>query len=329
MSKQLSQDQIDRLFRRRTSIEEEPAQTEIVATPYDFRRPDRIPKEQLRSIHLMHDFLARNLASSLGAYLRAYVSVNLVSVEQISFGEFLQYLSAPTCISNIAMPQMDGNSVLEINPSLILPMLDIVLGGTGKLEDSEPRELTEIEQSIVEGILRIILQDLRTAWAPVALIDFKVDTLETQPQLMQILSSNEAIVAIGFEITMGEARGMMNFGVPSILVKMVGQKFEQQWSLRRRSSTDSDRERLRELSKKAPVLLDARISGTRIPVKDLLRLGCGDVLSLETPVRRPVQVLVSGQPKFDAEVISNHGVRSIEIGRRLSTKVEAPAVEAS
>lgn len=329
MSTQLSQDEIDRLFRSKTGQDEDAGPAEIVAASYDFRRPDRIPKEQLRSIHLMHDFLARNLASSLGAYLRAYVSVSLVSVEQISFGEFLQYLPTPTCISNIAMPQMDGNSVLEINPSLVMPMLDILLGGTGKVDEDQTRELTEIEQSIVEGVLRIILQDLRAAWAPVATIDFKVDAVETQPQLMQILSSNEAIVAIGFEITMGESRGMMNFGVPSLLVKMVGQKFEQQWTLRRRSSTGADHLRMREMAMKAPVHVGARISGTQIAVNDLLRLECGDVISLGIPVRRPVQIHVAGLPKLEAEVVSSQGVRGVEVLRRLADKVEAPAPEAA
>src|SRR5712692_2534541 len=96
-------------------------------TNYDFRRPDRIPKEQLRSIHLLHDFFARNLASSLGAYLRAYVSVHLVSVEQLSFAEFLQYLPTPTCISTIGMKPIDGTAVLEINPSLVSALMAILL----------------------------------------------------------------------------------------------------------------------------------------------------------------------------------------------------------
>lgn len=331
MSTQLSQDEIDRLFRSRSGEDEDQAPPEVVAAPYDFRRPDRIPKEQLRSIHLMHDFLARNLASSLGAYLRAYVTVSLVSVEQISFGEFLQYLPTPTCISNIAMPQMDGNSVLEINPSLVMPMLDILLGGAGQVEEDPARELTEIEQSIVEGVLRIILQDLRTAWAPVASIDFKVDAVETQPQLMQILSNNEAIVAIGFEITMGESRGMMNFGVPSLLVKMVGQKFEQQWTLRRRSSGDADQKRLRDSVKGVPVPVAARISGTQIPVRDVLRLAPGDILSLDVPIRRPARLYVAGLPKFEAEIVSSHGARGVEVLHRLAEhdEAEAAATEAS
>jgi flagellar motor switch protein FliM len=303
MDTQLSQEEIDRLFRKHGGVDESELQLHTAIT-YDFRRPDRIPKEQLRSIHLMHDFLSRNLASSLGAYLRAYVNVSLVSVEQLSFGEFLQYLPTPTCISSIGMRPMDGNSVLEINPSLVFPMLNILLGGSEVGQPSEVRELTEIEQSIVGGLLRVILHDLKETWSPVAEINFSVEEIETQPQLMQILSPNEAIVAIGFEIIMGEARGMLNFGMPSIMVKMMGQKFEQQWSIRRRTGTSTEKYRMAAIVRKIPVVAETRIWGTKITVRELVGLQAGDVLSLEVPVRRPSELLVNGRPKFLGEVVT-------------------------
>jgi len=160
MDPKLSQDEIDRLFNEFGDGDGADGPTAKTAVTYDFRRPDRIPKEQLRSIHLMHDFLARNLASSLGAYLRAYITVSLVSVEQISFGEFQQYLPTPTAIANIGMRPMDGNAVLEFNPSLVFPMLNILLGGSGEAGTDELRELTEIESSIIEGVVKIVLHDL-------------------------------------------------------------------------------------------------------------------------------------------------------------------------
>jgi len=270
----------------------------------------------------MHDFLARNLASSLGAYLRAYVSVSLVSVEQLSFGEFLQYLPTPTCISSISMSPLDGNSVLEINPSLVIPMIDILLGGSGEMVGGETRELTEIEQSIAEGVLKVILHDLRETWAPVVEIDFQVEAMETQPQLMQILSANEAIVAIGFEVTLGEARGMVNFGVPSIMVKMMGQRFEQQWSIRKRTASERERRLMQRLIRKVPVRLEARAPLSHIPLSDLMALQVGDVVSLDVPVDRPARILVNGLEKFTGEVVSVVGRRGIEIG-----EVEEPLQE--
>jgi flagellar motor switch protein FliM len=314
MDAQLSQDEIDRLFKEYgKAIDERAGARSMVA--YDFRRPDRIPKEQLRAIHLMHDFLARNLASSMGAYLRAYVTVSLVSVEQLSFGEFLQYLPTPTCISNISLTPTEGNAVLDLNPSLVFPMLDILLGGSGAASQQDTRELTEIEISILEGVIRLVLHDLTEAWAPVGDIRFAIEATETQPQLMQILSPNEAIVAIGFEITMGDARGMMNFGIPSILVKMMGQGFEQQWSIRRRASSETEQARMRHLVKRLPMDLEARIKGTHMRVRDLLKLDEGDVVSLEVPVRRPAQINVNGVRKFEGEIVIAGNQRGLVVDR--------------
>ena len=97
-----------------------------------FRRPDRIAKDQLRSIHLLHESFARALASSLSAFLRAYVVVNLVSVEQLSYMEFTQCLPSPSCLVSLGMKPYEGNAVLEMNPALIFPILEMLLGGNAK-----------------------------------------------------------------------------------------------------------------------------------------------------------------------------------------------------
>src|SRR6266705_6826429 len=159
----LSQEEIDSVFKQlKTGAANDDSGKK--AQVYDFRRPDRIAKDQLRAIHLLHENFARGLASSLSAYLRAYVAVNLISVEQLSFIEFSQCLPSPTCLVSLGMKPNEGNAVLEINPSLVFPILEMLLGGSGKAPNKITREVTEIEQSILEGLIRIILQDLRTSW---------------------------------------------------------------------------------------------------------------------------------------------------------------------
>jgi len=182
----LSQEEIDNVFRnlRAGGQDDDPAKK---AQPYDFRRPDRIPKDQLRAIHLLHENFARSLASSLSAYLRAYVIVNLVSVEQLSFMEFSQCLPSPTVMISLGMKPYDGNAVLEMNPSLVFPILEMVLGGTGSSQGQISREVTEIEQHILDGMIRIVLHDLREAWRAVTELAFSVEGRETEPQLLQIL----------------------------------------------------------------------------------------------------------------------------------------------
>src|SRR6266852_4480772 len=204
MSRLLSQDEIDKVFRDLKEDTDDSAARK--AAVYDFRRPDRIAKDQLRSIHLLHDNFARSLASSLSGYLRAYVVVNLISVEQLSFAEFTQCLPSPTVLVALGMKPFDGNAVMELNPSLVFPLLDT--------------------------LFRIILHDLSLAWETVAKIAFSVEARETEPQLLQILSPNEAVVSIGLEIRVGDNTGLMNIGMPSIIIKMLRQKFDRQLSVR-------------------------------------------------------------------------------------------------
>src|SRR5579862_8976925 len=192
MARQLSQEEIDTVFQNMQGRQAERA-GEKRAAPFDFRRPDRIAKSQLRAIHQLHDNFVRNLVSSLSAYLRSYVIVNLVSVEQLSYSEFLECLPSPTCIASLGLKPYDGNAVLELNSSLIFPILEILLGGDGKLQLRSHREITEIEQVLLDGFLRLILRDLHEAWTFVTPIDFTIENIETEPQFLQILAPTEAV----------------------------------------------------------------------------------------------------------------------------------------
>jgi flagellar motor switch protein FliM len=302
----LSQDEIDGVFRRLAEEQAKPEDDDPArrALPYDFRRPDRIAKDQLRSIHLLHENFARSLASSLSAYLRAYVMVNLVSVEQLSFLEFSQCLPSPSCIIAMGMRPYDGNGVLEINPTLVFPILEMLLGGSGKPSASTrvTREITEIEQSIVEVVVRIILHDLRESWRQVTNVSFSIESHETEPSLLQFMAPNEAVVAISLEIRVGEMTGMMNIGIPSIIIKMLRQKFDQGWSNRRSEASEADQRRVLRLVKPGTIHLDARLQGPTLKVEDLLALREGDVLAFDFSTEKALNLLVNGRLKFQGQV---------------------------
>lgn len=306
----LSHEEIDQILKE---TRETSADLRQKAQPYDFRRPDRIAKDQLRAIHLLHENFARSLASSLSAYLRAYVAVNLVSVEQLSFLEFTQCLPSPTSMITLGMKPLDGSAVLEVNPALVFPILEMLLGGSGKTAARMTREVTEIEQSILDGLLRIILHDLRASWQAVTTLEFSIESHETEPQLLQILAPNEAVVAISTEVRIGETAGMMNIGIPSIIVKMLRQKFDQQWSIRKTKATEEEHQRVMQLLCPARLHLDARLQGPKLNVSDLLELREGDVLEFDYPVGRPVDVTVNGKLKYRGEVVTSGRKRAIEV----------------
>jgi len=308
----LSQEEIDSVFR---NMRESPQESDLAkrAQPYDFRRPDRIAKDQLRAIHVLHENFARSLASSLSAYLRAYVAVNLVSVEQLSFMEFSQCLPSPSCLVSLGMKPFEGNAVMEVNNTLVFPILEMLLGGSARLIARMNREITEIEQSILDGLFRIILHDLKLSWQAVASLDFTIEAHETEPQLLQILAPNEAVVAISMEVRIGDNSGMMNLGVPSIIIKMLRQKFDQQWSVRKTKSTSEERDRILRLIRPAATLVDARLQGPTLRVSELLEIEQGDVLTFDFPTERSVDLLVNEKLKFHGHVASNGRKRAFRI----------------
>jgi len=303
MSRQLSQQEIDAVFQSTAGRTAERAGTKRAAL-FDFRRPDRIAKSQLRAIHQLHDNFVRNLVSSLSAYLRSYLIINLVSVEQLSYSEFLECLPSPTCIASLSLKPYDGNAVLELNSSLIFPILEILLGGDGKLQFSAQREITEIEQVLLDGLFRLILRDLREAWKFVTDIDFAIDTIETEPQFLQILAPTEAVVAVAIEIRIGDSIGMMNIAMPSIIIKMMRQKFDQQWSLRKSASTDDEQARMLDLVRTSALKSEVVLDGPHLLLRDLMNLVEGDIVSFEYPTSRPLDLLLNGEKKYRGEIVN-------------------------
>ena len=314
----LTQREIDNAFQKARD-DNSPAEAAAKAEPYDFRRTDRIAKDQLRTIHTLHDNFARSLASSLSAYLRSYIVVNLISVEQLSFMEFTQSLPSPTSLISLTMRPYDGNALLELNPTLVFPILEMLLGGTGKTSAGIQREITEIEQTILDGLLRVILNDLRNAWMAVTEMEFSIESHETEPQLLQILAQNEAIVAISIEVRIGDISGLMNIGIPSILVKMLRQKFDQHRTVRRTLATDDEHSRVLRLIGPAKLHLDARLTGPTLGLESLLALDQGDILTFDHPVNRPVDLLVNGKLKYRGGVMVLGPKRALRISGPITT----------
>jgi flagellar motor switch protein FliM len=298
MNRELSQQEIDAVFQNLQSKREAPA------VLFDFRRPDRIPKSQVRAIHLLHDTFVRNLVSSLSAYLRSYLTVNLVSVEQLSYAEFLDGLPSPTCMVSLGLRPYDGNGVLELNPSLVFPILEMLLGGTGKSSSNIQRDITEIEQRLLDGLFRIILHDLREAWKGVTEVEFTIESVETEPQLLHILAPNEAVVSIGVEVRIGETVGMMNIGMPSIVIKMMRHKFDQQWSVRKTRASEGEQRRILSYLRDANLNVEARLEGPTLTVGDLLDMEEGHLLTFDYPVERSIELLVNDTCKYTAQVVT-------------------------
>ena len=311
--RELSQQEIENIFK---SVQQKSPGEDLATRtePYDFRRPDRIAKVQLRAMHMIHETFARSIGSSLSAFLRAYVAVNIVSVEQLSFAEFSRSLPSPTCLLNLGMVGFDNSALMELNPSILFPVLELILGGSNATPTKIEREISEIERAILDGFFRILIKDLKDAWRVVpATLDFRIDGFETDPQLLQILSPNEAVLAISIELRIGEIAGMMNIGIPSIIIKMLGQRMDQH-AVRRTELTAEEQSRIMRLVRPAAIRVDTRLSGPTLTVRDLLNLKLDDVLTFDYPVQRPVTVAFNGRRKYLGQIVATGRKRAVELG---------------
>jgi flagellar motor switch protein FliM len=300
MKKVLSQEEIDAVFQGTLGDVRKEATPDVAA--FDLSHLDRIPKSQLRSIHLVHENFVRNLASSLSAYLRSYVGLNLVSLEQISYAEFLDGLSFPTCMAYISMSPYEGTSVLEMNMTLMFTLMELLMGSKGRASHAIQRKITDIEKSIMQTLLRVILRDLSEAWNSVAKVDFAVQSLASEPQLMHVLAPAEAVIVIAVDVRIGSVSGLMNFAIPSIFIKRLRHKFEQLQTVRKANTNDTDQIRVGRLLQDVALRFHAVLDGGTISARTLMDLEPGHVLLFDQPVDKPVQATLNDCAKWSGTI---------------------------
>jgi len=327
MAKILSQEEVDALLssvKVGDSVDSEQAEHAEVhktkpqhkkITIYNFRRPDRVSKEQMRSLHFLHDRFARNFSSSLSAFLRALSEINLISVEQLTYSEFLLSVPDPTCFNSIQMKPLEGQIALEINPSLVFPIIDKMLGGPG---DSlkETRSMTEIEQNIFQAIIKLILEDLKEIWRQIADIDFKLIAQETSPQLVQIVAPNEVVVLVVFEIKFGDVMGMMNLCIPAIVFEPIAAKFDQEWYTGFKKSSDfREAKWLSIWLKRAlfPCAAELKDNVTTISVDQFLSLQEGDILTFSAKPDEKMDFSIASYSRFKGKVVTANQKRVFNI----------------
>ncbi len=317
MSKILSQEEIDALLTSAADLEKAPRReplpldTDASVIVYNFRRPDRINKEQIRSLHFLHDRFARNISTSLSAYLRTVTDVNVTSVEQFTYSEFLMSLPDPTAFYAISMTPLEGLGALELNPSVAFSMIARMLGGSGR-GMAPTRGLTEIEHNVIDGVVKLVLEHLTETWRNIVEVRFRVNGRDTRPQMLQVAAPNEVVVLIGFDIKIGDARGMLNFCLPATAIETVGDSFTHTWYRSHREPTLDDRQQFWRTLGHLPVDLTATIE-TTLSARDVLELVPGDVIALSHRLSAPLQVRVRDAVKFEAYPVQEQGRAGVRL----------------
>lgn len=301
-----------RVFSRTRRDEED-----VEVREHDFKRPERISKDQMRSLQTLHETFARSVGASLSGMLRTIVEVRVAQSEQMTYSEYIASLPNPTCFNLVHAPQLGGQLCLEISPLIIYPLIDRLLGGNNQDLFIPQRAMTLIEGRLVQRILSRSMTALTEAWEAVMKIDFELGEMESNPQLLQIVPPNEVVAVIGFEIKMINRAGTMNLCIPfNVIEPFMDKLAEQSWSLLgKKGGNPAMSKRIATHLSDARISVSAILAQTSITMADLIALAEGDVIVTEKPATSPIVLCVEGQPKFLASAGQHRGNSAVRVLR--------------
>lgn len=296
----------------------------IEVRQYDFKRPERVSKDQMLALETLHEAFARSFGASLSGFLRTIVEVRVAACEQMTYGEFVSGLPNPTSYNLIQTDKLEGQMCLEISPLIIYPIIDRLLGGTNLDLFIPQRPMTPIEQRLISNVLGRGLESLSEAWSSVKELEFSIVAHESNPQLVQIVPPNEVVMVIGLEMRMSSRAGTMNLCIPyNVIEPVMDDLSSQSWFAVSRSDDDhTSEQRIVENLDQSGVAVSCALANTTMTLRELSELSVGDMIVTTHDAKSPSVLNIEGEPKFLAEVGQHRGnravrvIRSIEKGER-------------
>lgn len=323
MAEFLTQEEIDSLLqaaRQEAFSADQPVRHDVIS--YDFRRPNRISKNQLRSIQNLHETFAETLSYYFVSKLQTVATVNVILVDQLFYSEYILSVTNPNCLYVFDIEGADGAGVLEISPPLALTLIERLLGGTAE-QPRKPRSITPIEQAVLRGVVEHILADLTGAWRSVTECTFRYNRFESEPDFVQIAPSSEIVLVVSFDVSVGLNAFVMNicyatFALEEVIARLNMETLASRYVGRRR-----DQESSRTLQQHLSVIelpLVAELGKATITVREMLDLAIGDVLKLDTPITGELVVSLDGKPRFAARPGKVDDKKAIRITRVLGVE---------
>ena len=284
---------------------------------YDFKRPERISKDQMRALQTLHETFARNFGASLSGFLRTIVEIRIAHAEQMTYSEFISSLPNPTSFNLVNAPPLEGQLCLEVSPLIIYPIIDRLLGGSNQDLFIPQRAMTLIETRLIQRILNRGMAALAEAWESVKHIEFALGEMESNPQIVQIVPPNEVVVVIGFEIKMTNRAGTMSLCIPyNVIEPLVDSLSAQNWFLAGKNRGEHQwEEMISQRLSDAALDVAGILAETTITMADLRNLELGDLIMTEKPATNPVVLTTGGKPKFLAHIGQYKGKRAMKIFR--------------
>ncbi len=325
MADVLDQSEVDALLAAMDAQESEdapidigrPAQTTKDVRTYDFKRPERVSKDQMRALESIHEGFARSLGAAMSGLLRTIIEVRVATIEQLTYSEFIHSLPNPTNFNLLSAEPLEGQMCLEISPLIIYPIIDRLLGGTNSTLFIPQRPLTLIELRLVGRIIDRALNCLTEVWSNLVPVKFKLMETESNPHLVQIVAPNEVVVVIGFELKMTQRAGTMSLCIPFNVIEPVVSKLATQgWlAYQRRANVEDRSQDIVDSLQDAKVDITVYLGETEVTVGELLSLQAGDIIQTLKPATSDLILQVEGKNKFAGRLGKHKDSRALKITR--------------
>jgi len=326
MAEVLSQQEIDALL---NNVDNESSKTEENSTnlekeviPFDFRLPNRISKNQLRTIQNINENFAEMFSSYLMSKLQSIVTCDVTSVDQIYYSEYVLSVSNPACLFTFDINHTDIKGILEFSSEFALTLVDRLLGGNGK-GTKGAQVITPIEQKVLEVVINKILQDLSKAWQIIGDYEFKIDKFEPDIDFVQITSQSESVLLVTFEVHIGEETYMMNlcfatYAFDTILSKLTNQNLSSIRPIKYQGTTAQNI--ITEHLKKTQLSLEVEFGNSTVSFSQLMKLNLGDVIKLNKKIGDEVKISVEKKHMFNgvSGVVNNH--KAVKITKRVDKR---------
>jgi len=301
----LSQEEIDALVNQLAAPEPGVPPDVRKIKSFDFRfykRLDKFTTNQLQTLRTLHDNFTRLLNNSLSVYLRTRVEATIVSIDQISYGDFIASIGLPSILSIFSMDPLPGSGIVQVDLNLVFSIIDRLLGGPGWYPQ-KLRDLTDIERTLMQRFMARMLNSYRESWNYLLTLSLKIEALDSNPQFIpRIIPLDQVVAFVTCELKIGEMTGVMNFCLPYQVLQQVGSQLSDfQWSptvVTGRGVTEEDVTQLARNVERAPVEVKVELGKTVVSLRDLIALQPGDLVLFDKPVGEPLAVCVNEREKF-------------------------------
>jgi len=272
---------------------------------FDFRfnkRLDKFSNNQLQTLRTLHENFTRLLNNSLSVYLRTRVEASIVSIEQISYGDFIASIGIPSILAIYSMDPLPGSGVVQVDLNLVFSIIDRLLGGPGWFPN-KLRDLTDIERTLMQRFMARMLNSYRESWNYLLTLSLKIEALDSNPQFIpRIIPLDQIVAYVSMELKVGDMAGVMNFCLPYLVLQSVGSQLTDfQWSptvVAGRGMTEEDLAQLTRNVERAGVDLQVELGKTHVSLRDLVALKPGDVLVFDKATSEPLVAKINDKEKF-------------------------------